>query len=66
MAEEGKGINLIQKLIFIDNEQKDNYIKLALGIHHYLKEWYESLKIKVINGKYKLKDEPVFNIKFGI
>ena len=30
MAEEGKGINLIQKLVFIDDEQKDDCIELAL------------------------------------
>ena len=38
MAEEGKGINLIQKLIFINDEQKDDYTELALNIHYHLKE----------------------------
>ena len=38
MTEEGKGINLIQKLIFINNEQEDDCIELALGIHRHLKK----------------------------
>ena len=66
MAEEEKGINLIQKLIFIDDEQKDNYIKFALGIHRHLKKWHESLKIRAINGRYKFKNKLIFNIKSGI
>ena len=66
MAKEGKDINLIQKLISIDDEQKDDCIKLALGIHRHLKEWYESLKIKTANGKYEFKNKLIFNIKSGI
>ena len=66
MAEEGKNINLIQKLMSINDEQKNDYIKLALGIHRHLKKWHESLKIKVANGRCKFKNGPVFNIRPGI
>ena len=38
MAEEGKDINLIQKSVSINDEQKNNYIKLALDMHRHLKK----------------------------
>ena len=52
--------------MFINDEQKNDYIKLVLGIYRHLKEWYESLKIKATNGKYKFKDKLVFDIRPGI
>ena len=38
MAEEGKDINLIQKSMFINDKQKNDYIELALDMHRYLKK----------------------------
>ena len=66
MAEEGKNINLIQKLIFINNEQEDDCIKLTLNIYRHLKEWYKFLKIRATNGKCEFKNKLIFNIKSGI
>ena len=54
MAKEKKGINLIQKLMSINDKQENNCTKLILGIHRHLKEWYKSLKIRAINGRYNI------------
>ena len=52
--------------MFINDEQKNDYIKLILNIYHYLKKWYESLKVRAANDKCEFKNKLIFDIKFGI